>query len=199
VVFADPSTVTGSIGVFGFKVDVKNLLGLLGVTVETNKRGAHADYMSLYRPWTEAELKLTTDKIRNLYGLFIDTVAAGRASRGLTVARVDEIGRGQVWTGAMAQPLGLVDKLGGLSAAIDEAVQRGRVPLGRDREPDIVVLPKTPSGLIRQLIGMADQAPPAPMHLLTPEARAALRLIAPLLLAGGSGFQARLPYDIELR
>lgn len=199
VIYADSSTLSGSIGVFGFKVDVRNLLPLLGINVETNKRGAHADHMSPYRPWTDAERKMTTDKIRNLYGLFIDVVATGRASRGLTVARVDEIGRGQVWTGAMAQSLGLVDRIGGLSAAIDEAVRLGRVPLGRDRQPDMVVLPRTPSGLVRQLLGLADGARDRPASLLTAEARAALRLIAPLLLAGGSGFQARLPYDVELR
>src|SRR4029453_7499980 len=120
VIYADPSTVSGSIGVFGFKVDVRNLLPLLGVSVETNKRGAHADYLSPYRPWTEGEVKLTMDRIRNLYGLFIDTVATGRASRGLTVARVDELGRGQVWTGALAQSVGLVAKLGGPPAAVHE-------------------------------------------------------------------------------
>ena len=204
VIFADPSTVSGSIGVFGFKVDVRTLLPLLGVSVETNKRGAHADYLSPYRPWTEGELKMTMDKIRNLYGLFIDTVAAGRKSRGLTVARVDELGRGQVWTGALAQSVGLVDRMGGLSAAIDEAVRLGRIPLGRDSQPDIEVLPKSPSGLVRRLLGMAGhagdagQGGAAPM-LLTPEMRAAVRMIAPLLLGGGRGFQARLPYDIDLR
>jgi len=131
-------------------------------------------------------------------------VAAGRKSRGLTVARVDELGRGQVWTGALAQSVGLVDRMGGLSAAIDEAVRLGRIPLGRDSQPDIEVLPKSPSGLVRRLLGMAGhagdagQGGAAPM-LLTPEMRAAVRMIAPLLLGGGRGFQARLPYDIDLR
>ena len=144
------------------------------------------------------------DKIRHLYGLFIDTVATGRKSRGLTVARVDELGRGQVWTGALAQSMGLVDRMGGLSAAIDEAVRLGRIPIGRDSQPDIEVLPKSRSGLVRLLLGQAGQAGQGdgaaalPM-LLTPEMRAAVRMIAPLLLGGGSGFQARLPYDIELR
>ena len=203
VIYADPSTVSGSIGVFGFKVDVRNLLPLLGVSVETNKRGAHADYLSPYRPWTEGEVKMTMDRIRNLYGLFIDTVAAGRASRGLTVARVDELGRGQVWTGARAQSVGLVDRMGGLSAAIDEAVRLGRIPVGRDYQPDIEVLPKSAVRAGAQAAGDggaggAARRGGAPM-LLTPEMRAALRMIAPLLLGGGSGFQARLPYDIELR
>ena len=121
----------------------------------------------------------------------------------LTVARVDELGRGQVWTGALAQSVGLVDRMGGLSAAIDEAVRLGRIPLGRDSQPDIEVLPKSPSGLVRRLLGMAGHAGQgdgaAAATLLTPEMRAAVRMIAPLLLGGGRGFQARLPYDIDLR
>ena len=111
-----------------------------------------------------------------------------------------------MWTGARAQSVGLVDRMGGLSAAIDEAVRMGRIPIGRDQQPDIEVRPKTPGGLVRKLLGMGGQADGAgaaaaraPM-LLTPEMRAAVRMIAPLLLGGGgSGFQARLPYDIDLR
>jgi protease-4 len=118
IVFAEPSTITGSIGIFTLKVNAAKLVGTLGINIETNNRGAHADYMSPYRPWTDAELKMVMDKMRYLYGQFIETVANGRASRGLTVARVDELGRGQVWTGALAQSVGLVDKMGGLADAM---------------------------------------------------------------------------------
>src|SRR4029077_14431887 len=97
LVFAEPSTVTGSIGIFGFKVSAARLLDMLGVNVETARRGAHADYPSPYRPWTEAETAVVMDKVRHMYGQFVETVAIGRASRGLTAARVDEIGRGQIW------------------------------------------------------------------------------------------------------
>jgi protease-4 len=210
-VFAEPSTVTGSIGIFGFKVSAGRLLDLLGVNVETARRGARADYLSPYRPWTEAEAAMVMDKMRHMYGQFIDTVAAGRASRGLTVAKVDEIGRGHVWTGAMALSIGLVDRIGGLGDAIDEAVRRAGVPVGRDRLPEIELLPRAPLGLVRRLIGSADESarPDAPggagpgmalpAQLLTPDVRAALRLVAPLLLGPGSGLQARLPYDIDMR
>jgi protease-4 len=208
LIFANPSTITGSIGIFAVKVNAAKLANLLGVNVETNRRGAHADYLSPYRPWDEAELKMVMDKMQYLYGQFIETVANGRASRGLTVARVDEVGRGQVWTGALAQSAGLVDKLGGLGDAIDEAVRRSGVPVGRDKVPEIHVLPRAPLGFVRKLVSGADgltgSVPaPAPMlgpaALLTPELRAALRLLAPTLLVGGSGYQARMPYDIEMR
>jgi protease-4 len=210
VVYAEPSTVTGSIGIFGFKVDVGRLMNLLGVSVETYRRGTHADFQSPYRPWTDAEVKLAADKIRHLYDLFVDTVATGRKSRGLTPARVDELGRGQVWTGALAQGFGLVDRMGGVSPAIDEAARLGRAPLGPDQLPDIEVLPRPPGGLLRLVTGLATEvdaataaAPPLPASmpaaLATPEGRAAARLIAPLFIGGGTGYLARLPFDIDLR
>ena len=99
-IFAEPSTMSGSIGIFGYKVDVRKLMATLGIGVETNRRGAHADYQSPYRPWTDDEKKLLAEKIRYFYDLFLTTVAEGRRARGLTAARVDEIGRGHVWTGA---------------------------------------------------------------------------------------------------
>ncbi len=224
-VFAEPSTLTGSIGIFGFKVDVGKVLDTLGVSVETTRRGAHADIQSPYRGWTDEERTLLMDKIRHMYGLFVDTVAAGRKSRGLTAARVDEIGRGQVWTGITAQTLKLVDRMGGLSDAIDEAARRGRVYLGPAGMPDLEVLPKPRTGLLQRAAGLADAVvrgdsegitasgrvgdlvpaaggPAArllPAVLATPEVRAALRLLVPLLSSGGTGVEARLPYDLEIR
>jgi len=202
VIYADPSTLSGSIGIFGYKVDTRKLLDTVGVNVETYQRGAHADFMSPYRPWTPAELALAQEQIHHLYQLFITTVAEGRSARGLTAARVDAIGQGHVWTGALAQGLGLVDRMGGLSAAIDEAARLGRAPVGRDRLPEIEVLPRENKGLLHKLAhatGAVDDAPAAAARLLPGDARAALRLLAPFLLARGSGFEARLPYDLELR
>jgi protease-4 len=218
VIYAEPSTLSGSIGVFGYKVDAQKLLGTLGINVETYRRGAHADFLSPYRPWTDAERALAEQQIRHLYQLFITTVVEGRANRGLTAARVDELGQGHVWTGALAQARGLVDRMGGLGAAIDEAARMGRVPLGRDHLPELELLPAQDLGLFRRLTGvsvLADDASadtetsndyeavavtPTPASLLPGETRAALRLLAPLLLTGsGSGFQARLPFEIDLR
>ena len=223
---SDPSTTTGSIGVFGYKVDAQKLLGTLGINVETYRRGAHADFLSPYRPWTAEERALAEQQIQHLYRLFVDTVADGRRTRGLTAARVDELGRGHIWTGGQAQGLGLVDRMGGVSAAIDEAARLGRVPVGRDQLPDLALLPVEDKGLLRQLAGVAsalesgsvdgaaaeaDEQPPQeeepgqarvsyPASLLTDDARAALRLLAPFLVQGnGSGFAARLPFDIDLR
>jgi protease IV len=216
VIYAEPSTLSGSIGVFGYKVDAQKLLGTVGINVETFRRGAHADFLSPYRPWTEEERALAQQQIRHLYQLFVATVAEGRASRGLTPARVDELGQGHVWTGALAQAQGLVDRMGGLGAAIDEAARMGGAPLGRDHLPELELLPAEEHGLLRRLTGASvlgdgeadgeteieDQPAvmPTPASLLTGDVRAALRLLAPFLVAGGgTGYAARLPYDIDLR
>jgi protease-4 len=214
VIYAEPSTLSGSIGVFGYKVDAQKLIANLGLNVEVYRRGAHADLLSPYRPWTDVEHALAEDEIHHLYGLFLQTVADGRKRQGLTVARVDAIGEGHVWTGALAVPLGLVDRMGGLSAAIDEAARLGRVPLANDEMPDLLPLPPEEKGLLHRVASAAsavadaaqatDDHPAAPAlepaRLLNGDLRAAARLLGPLLLQpGNSGYQARLPYDLEMR
>jgi ClpP class serine protease len=134
-------------------------------------------------------------------------VASGRKSRGLTAARVDELGRGQIWSGGTAQSLGLIDRLGGLAAAVDEAARVGGAPLGRDGLPQIEVLPRSSASALRRLVGLASAAegdaretePAGLARFLTPELRAAVRLLAPLAFGGGSGIQAQLPYDVDIR
>src|SRR5205814_31593 len=117
----------------------------------------------------------------------------GRRARGFTRARVDEIGRGHVWTGAEAQVLGLVDQLGGVSAAIDLAARLGHVPLERSGLPALAILPHPPGGLFRRLIGFGETSETSELAQLL-RARltdaglvAALRLMAPFLLGDGSG------------
>ena len=217
VIFAEPSTITGSIGIFAFKADVQKLLANIGVSVDTLRRGEHADISSPYRPWTDAEKTLIADKIRYFYNLFLATIESGRKSRGITAARADQLGRGQVWSGAQAMALGLVDRVGGLSAAIDHAVSLTHLPPAGATLPELVVWPVPRSSIVQKLVGMGsrvlgeeevDGAPPGAgglTHgwLLNAPARAAivplLRLLAPLLIEGGDGVQARLPFDLEIR
>lgn len=182
-IFAEPATITGSIGIFGFKVDVGGLLGHLSIASETFKRGPHADLYSPFRPWTEEERALMLERLRSMYRRFLDTVAAGRGDRGITAERADELGRGRVWTGAQAKANGLVDQIGGVTSALEEAARRGGVPLGPGGLPEVVVLPKPLSGLF----GLAK----------LPGGRQVEKLLLPLIVGGASGVMARLPYDIE--
>ena len=199
-IFAEPSTLSGSIGIFGYKVDVRKLMATIGISVETNRRGQHADYHSPYRPWTDEEIKIAAEKIRYFYELFINTVAAGRRARGLTRARVDEIGRGHIWTGAEAQGLGLVDQMGGVGAAIDLAARLGRVPLEGDGLPALTLLPRPPGGLLARLTGLDSEGAAADLdRLLGARLGPALRLLAPFLQGDGTGIEARVPYDLDVR
>ncbi|HVR64938.1 MAG TPA: signal peptide peptidase SppA, partial [Polyangia bacterium] len=211
-VLAESSTITGSIGIFAYKLDVQRLASMLGLSFEWFTRGRHADFMTPYRPWTPEEAKLATERIRHFYDLFVETVADGRKARGLTAAGVDAIGRGHVWTGAQALGLGLVDGIGGLAVAIDQAQRLGRVAAGRGGFAELTVLPRPlPSALARLTginvaadeVGEDDRAPaPAPIPdvpLVRTIGRGPARLLLPLLSGPGAGIEARLPYDLDIR
>jgi protease-4 len=185
-IFASPSTLTGSIGIFGFKVDLNALLGHLGIASETYKRGAHADLFSISHGWNDEERALVSGRMEQIYRRFLDTVAEGRGSRGVTAERADELGRGRIWTGSQAAGVGLVDRMGGISEAIDEAARRGGVPVGPGGLPELVVLPRP----VPSVLGALSRIPGG---------RVALRLLLPLVAEGGTGILARLPYDIETK
>jgi protease-4 len=202
VIFADPMTVTGSIGIFTGKVDVSGLLARAGVTTATDRRGAHADMDSLFRPYTDEERAIVRDRLRYFYQRFTDTVAAGR---GLTAARVDELGRGHVWTGAQALSLGLVDRLGGIGDAL--ALARTRMGLAEDARVRIVSLPVERGGLLGLLGSLAgaraggDGLSGAPDEGLgglaaLPALRALVAGLPASLLAEPDAVQARLPFEL---
>lgn len=117
-IYAEPGTVTGSIGVFTGQFAYDGLLDKLGITTETIKRGEHADMESGMRALGEAELALLKENARYTYGQFLERVSQGRR---MSTSRVDEIAQGRVWAGSKAQELGLVDRLGGLEAALADA------------------------------------------------------------------------------
>ncbi len=213
VIFAEPSTTTGSIGIFAFKLDMSRLLSILSINVEVTRRGPHADQQAAYRPWTAEERAIAERRIRHLYDLFLTTVATGRKSRGLTPARVDEVGRGHVWTGAQARTRGLIDDFGGITAAIDRAAALGGVPRSPDEAPDLVVLPRPGGNLLLRLVGLTrgqtggdadDEEHTGATDRrrswrMPPPLRSAIKLAAPYLFGPGEGVEARLPFDLDIR
>lgn len=126
-IFAEPTTVTGSIGVFGLQFDIQKLANNVGVTFDSAKTGRYADMLTISRPKTEAELEIMQRMIDWTYGEFLRKVSEGRK---LPPAAVAEIAQGRVWSGAEAKNLGLVDELGGLDAAIKFAAEKAG--LGRN-------------------------------------------------------------------
>jgi protease-4 len=147
-IWADPSTITGSIGIFYGKVDVEQLAGTLGVGIEHLRRGAHAGAESMYRPFTDEERAALADVMRSYYRVFLERVAEGR---NMSVAQVDALARGRVYSGDSARDVGLVDRLGGLASALARA--RERAGLGSDAA--VIARPRRPSGLIDYALGGA--------------------------------------------
>jgi|UniRef100_UPI004049791D protease IV len=120
-IFAEPTTITGSIGVFGIVFDVKELAGNIGINFDSVKTGRFADALSISRPKTDAELAVLQRSIDWIYEQFIEKVAE---SRHLDRSVVEEIAQGRVWSGSEALKLGLVDELGSLNAAIRYAAEQ---------------------------------------------------------------------------
>jgi protease-4 len=190
-IYAEPTTITGSIGIFYGKFDVSGLLAKLGVTIETHTRGAHADAESFFRPYTEDERKVLLDKLRYMYGRFVGAVSDGRK---LTKDEVDHIGRGHVWTGVQAQPIKLVDKLGGLGDALDEAKRRSGLSL--DTRVSVIELPNEAKGLHRMIRDLLGAHANTPSVLELPAIRSMLRAVPGSVLVSPDAPQARLPVDI---
>ncbi len=191
VIFAEPMTITGSIGIFYGKFDLSGLMAKLGVTSETFRRGKRADMESLYRPYTDEERAVLQDRLRYFYGRFTSTVAEGRK---LSEARVDELGRGRVWSGRQAHAVGLVDQLGGIGDAI--ALAKERMGLGPDDRVRVLALPRPGRGLLGLLAGLGGAREPALGLGDLPAARALLDGVPASLLVAPDAAQARLPFDI---
>ena len=114
-IIANPATLTGSIGVIGLAFNASEMFRKIKVNWSTVKMGEHSDLGSLSRPWTEDEKQIMIDLIEYTYDDFVAKVAAGR--KDLSVAQVNAIAQGRVWTGAQGKVNGLVDDLGGLDVA----------------------------------------------------------------------------------
>lgn len=120
-IFADPTTLTGSIGVFGTFPNAKKFLNeKIGLTFDVVKTNENADFGSITEPLTPYQLAMLQKYVGNTYNDFTALVAR---TRGLRQSYVDSIGQGRVWTGADALELGLVDEMGGLDNAIEYAAK----------------------------------------------------------------------------
>lgn len=124
-IFAYPNTITGSIGVFGIIPNLKEMFSKnLGITFDEVKTNPYADYIPLTRPMNESEKMIITHDIENIYNTFITHVSEGRK---MTVAQIDSIGQGRVWSGVDAKRIGLVDEFGGLTDAITAAAKLAKL------------------------------------------------------------------------
>lgn len=124
-IFSNPTTLTGSIGVFGVIPNTQKFFNnKLGVTFDQVKTNKYSDYISGLRPLTAEETQFLTKNIEDIYTVFTSRVAEGR---NMQVADVDNIGQGRVWSGINAKQIGLVDEFGGLKAAVAEAANMAKL------------------------------------------------------------------------
>ncbi|MBH8552841.1 signal peptide peptidase SppA [Nostocaceae cyanobacterium CENA357] len=126
-IFAEPNTITGSIGVFGVLFNGQKLANDNGITWDTVKTGRYADNQTVSRPKSPQELALYQRSVNRIYNLFLNKVSQGRK---IPAQKVAEIAQGRVWSGVAAQKIGLVDEIGGLNAAIEYTAKQAK--LGKD-------------------------------------------------------------------
>lgn len=124
-VIAQPQTITGSIGVVFGKFVMKGLYDKIGIDKELVKTSEYADIFSDYRVFNEAESAKLNASMQKVYKEFLEKVSR---SRDLSVEEVDKVGRGRIWAGTSALELKLVDKLGGLNDAVNEARKLANIP-----------------------------------------------------------------------
>jgi protease-4 len=124
-IVAQPSTLTGSIGIFGGKIVTGGVYEKLGAHVEATSVGKQAEIESPMRPYNAAEVKKLDEQLQAFYDQFVEKVAAARHS---TPEEIDALAQGRVWTGQQAKANGLVDALGGLDRAIELAKADAKIP-----------------------------------------------------------------------
>lgn len=136
VLVAQPSTLTGSIGIVGGKFVTGGVYEKLGAHIDSTSIGKNAQINSPARQYTPQELAKLQEQLQSFYDQFVEKVADSRHS---TPEEIDEIAQGRVWTGRQAKQNHLVDELGGLDRAIAIAKQRAKIPA--DSDVELVIYP----------------------------------------------------------
>jgi protease-4 len=153
-IVAEPSTLTGSIGVVYTKFNAGELLERIGINVDYLKTSSLGDALSITRPLAESELEQLNQVMGEMYANFTSKVAQGRK---LDPAQTEAVARGRVWTGAAAAANGLVDELGGMDRAIELA--RHKAKLAAEQEHELASY-SGQRGLMGWRLAFASTAPP---------------------------------------
>ena len=190
-IFSSPTTISGSIGVFGLIPNASVLLEKkLGINTETIKTNANSDFPSIYRPMNVYEKETMQASIEKIYGDFVSKVAEGRK---MTKTLVDSIGQGRVWSGSSAMKIGLIDEMGGLNDAIKEAVTLAGIDFNSYSLRELPEAEDPYTMILNQLGGEIR------MSLIKKELGETFRFYNEIIeMRDLSGIQARLPYFIEI-
>jgi protease-4 len=178
-IVAQPGTLTGSIGIFGGKIVIGGTLGKVGIGTETVTSGANADMYSPFTPFTAPQRAKVEEFMQDFYKGFVGKVAESRKT---TPEAIHAVAQGRVWTGRQALAHGLVDRLGGLDAAVALAKERAKIPA--DEDVQLVVYPERRSvfDVLSEQFGGTGSAGLWSMLSGTSERRAVAALSAPTRL-----------------
>jgi protease-4 len=204
-IYAEPGTLTGSIGVVGGKMALRGMYNKIGVTTSVISRGKNAALFSATDKWNPSERAAIERLMRDVYKQFTSKVAEGRH---MPLERVLELAGGRVYTGRDAKQNGLVDELGTLKDAIGQA--KSLAGIGKDEKVELELLPETPN-FFEALFGDMDEERDASVAAVIglPSARLAKELppeiLEPLRKAARLRIMLRdrislvMPFDLEVK
>ncbi len=189
-IFAQPNTITGSIGIFAILPNMQNFLNQkLGVTFDGVKTGKFADLGDVTRPLNPAERAILQDQVNRGYLDFTSAVATGRKK---SQKYIDSIGQGRVWTGSQALKIGLVDRLGNIDDAIHSAAAKAKL-----KDYQLVAYPEQKSLFENFGSGLASEAK---TYMVKQELGESYKYYEELkTILKFSGTQMRLPYTLDIR
>jgi protease-4 len=203
-IFAEPGTLTGSIGVVGGKIVTGGLFDWVGMKTDVISRGANSGLMSSDQPWTDSERQVMTRLMQSIYDQFLDKALQGRKKAGveMTKDKLLRLAGGRIWTGRQAKANGLVDELGTLADAVNEAKK-----LAGEEDSDLewLILPRPRSFLEKLADAGAETKAPAlaleqwPMLKGVPGLAGKLRTAAGLLRLQGERVWLMAPVHVEVK
>ncbi len=200
-IYAEPSTLTGSIGVLTGKLTMGGLFDTVGLKTEVIKRGANADMMSTDRPFSPSEREAMRALMLDIYDQFLTKALMGRqkAGKSMTKEQLRKLAGGRIWTGRQAKENGLVDELGTLEDAIADAWKQAKQPA--TIEPELLILPKPKSPIDALVESLADVKSPALQLRQVPlprEVAGRLKALDGLLRLRGEAAWLVMPYGLKI-
>jgi protease-4 len=204
-IFAEPGTLTGSIGVFGGKLVIGGLYDTIGLKTETLTRGANANLFATTTPFSKTERAAMSSLMQDTYGQFLEKAVQGRRKAGRQMSRADleKLAGGRIWTGRQAKENGLVDELGTLGDALAAA----KVLAGREKnaEMELLILPKPKAFLDLLLESRSDARLSGlgvgtfPVPRAVPELPGHLKALGQLLRLRGESVWLLSPFRVEVK
>lgn len=200
-IVAQPNTLTGSIGMFTGKMNVKGLYNWLGISNEYILRGKNAGLFRESEKWTPEEHAKMEESAKTVYyDNFIPKVAKGRNK---TVEEVDAIGQGHVWTGTQGKERGLVDEIGGLEKAIEIAKNLANLPADKDVKRVVFPAPRPFLETLFESSGNSEakvkQQKEAVINAMPKEMQRAFRLASVFEQLSRGDAIMMLPFDLEIK